>query len=222
MAISGLISTLLLVGVHSGNAFAEQSHEETTQENSAKLAKPLKEAQDGLKAKNYPEAIEKLKEAERTAGKTPYDQHLINDMLAFAYIKTSSYADAAEAMEAQIDDGFTPQSDVAQKVRALAQINYQLKNYDKAIKFGNRAINGGFADEAIRAIVGQAYYLKGDWEGTLKFEEEIVDNQIKAGQSPKSETLQLILSSCVKLNDNACEKRARERLRRYYPRETPL
>src|SRR5215472_18431320 len=65
-------------------------------QNSAKLAKPLKEAHDDLNGKKYPEAIAKLKEADGTAGKTPYDQHLINDMLAFAYIRTNDYTDAAK------------------------------------------------------------------------------------------------------------------------------
>lgn len=222
MVISGVLSTLLLVGTHCGKGIAEQTREERTQENSAKLAVPLKKAQDDLKAKRYPEAIANLKEAERISGKTPYDEHLINDMLALGYMRTSNYAGAAEAMEAEIDDGFTPQSDVPEKVRAVALINYQLKNYDKAIEFGERAIKGGFADDGVRAVVGQGFYMKGDWESALKFEEGIADNEIKAGETPKIETLQLILSSCMKLNDSACEKRARERLRRYYPGNTSL
>jgi tetratricopeptide (TPR) repeat protein len=186
--------------------------------NSAKLAKPLKEANDDIKAKKYADAIGKLKEAEGIAGKTTYDQHLINDMLSFAYIKTQSFSEAAKTMEAELDDGFTPQADIPQKVRALAEINYQIKNYDKAIEFGNRAIKGGFAEEQIRTLVGQAYYLKGDWKGTLKFEEALAENQIKAGETPKNETLQLILSSCVKLNDSPCETRALERIVTYYPK----
>src|SRR5579862_9888186 len=76
-------------------------------QNSAKLAKPLKEAHEDLNNKKYPEAISKLKEAEGTAGKTPYDQHLINDMLAYAYIRTNDLPDAAKAWEAELEDGFT-------------------------------------------------------------------------------------------------------------------
>jgi tetratricopeptide (TPR) repeat protein len=191
---------------------------EGKQTNSAKLAKPLKEANDDIKAKKYADAIAKLKDAEGIAGKTPYDQHLINDMLTFSYIKTQDYASAAKTMEAEIDDGFTPQADIPQKVRGLAEINYQLKNYDKAIEFGNRAVKGGFGDEQIRTLVGQAYYLKGDWKGTLKFEDGLVDSQIKAGETPKNESLQLILSACVKLNDTACETRALEHIVTYYPK----
>ena len=185
---------------------------------SAKMAKPLKAAQDDLTAKRYSDAILKLKEAEGAAGKSAYDQHVIYEMLKVAYVRTQNYADAAKVMEAEIDDGFVPPSEMQGLVRGLAQVNYQIKNYEKAIEFGNRAIKGGFADEELRTLVGQAYYLKGDWKGTLHYEEGVVDNLIKEGRTPKSEALQLILSACVKLNDQPCETRALERVVTYYPK----
>src|SRR5947208_17160480 len=46
----------------------------------------------------------------------------------------------------------------------------------------------------------------------------MVDTQAKNGQTPKSESLQLILSACVKLNDTACETRALEKVVTYYPK----
>ena len=191
---------------------------EQKQTNSAKLAKPLKEAHDDLNAKKYQEAITKLREAEGTAGKTPYDEHLINDMMSFALIKTNDLPGAAKALEAEVDDGFTPQEEIAKKVRALAEIHYQLKNYDKAIEYGNRAIKGGFADDSIKTLVAQSYYLKGDYKGTQKFEDGIVEGQIKAGETPKNEALMLIYSSCQKLNDDACTEKSLERLVTYYPK----
>ncbi len=191
---------------------------EGKQTNSAKLGKPLKEAHDDLNAKKYADAIAKLREAEGIAGKTPYDQHLINDMLGFAYARIQNYAEAAKAWEAELDDGFMAQSEIPTRVRQLAEANYQIKNYDKAIEFGNRAIKGGFADEELKTLVGQAYYLKGDWKNALRFEEGLVDEKIKNGQTPKSESLQLVLSACVKLNDSACETRALEKIVTYYPK----
>ena len=196
--------------------FADEKAEKPT--NSPKLAKPLKAAHDDLNAKKYADAIVKLKEAEGIAGKTPYDQHLINDMLGFAYIRTNNFPEAAKSLEAELNDGFTPQADIPARVRALAQLNYQIKNYDKAIEYGTRAIKGGFADDEMKTLVGQAYYLKGDWKGTLRYEDEFVNSQIKEGHTPKSEALQLILSACVKLNDSACETRALERVVTYYPK----
>lgn len=186
--------------------------------NSAKLAKPLKAAHDDLDAKKFPEAIAKLKEADGIAGKTPYDQHMINEMLAFAYIRTNDYPDAAKAIEAEVEDGFTPANEEQQKIKTLAALHYQLKNYDKAIDFGQRAIKGGYGTEEIKKIVGQAYYLKGDWKNTLKFEEGLVDAAIKGGSNPSSESLQLVLSACVKIEDNACTTKALEKLVTYYPK----
>jgi tetratricopeptide repeat protein len=97
-------------------------------------------------------------------------------------------------------------------------MNYQLKNYDKAIEYGNRAIKGGFADDEMKTLVGQSYYLKGDYKGTLKYYDALVDQQIKAGQTPKDEPLQLALSACVKLNDTDCTTRELERLVEYHPK----
>jgi tetratricopeptide (TPR) repeat protein len=195
-------------------AAADQPQKPTV---SAKLAKPLHDAQEDLKAKKFQDAITKLKAADATAGKTPYDQHVINDFLSYAYLSTQDYADAAKMLESLVDDGFTPESEKQVRIRQLTEIYYQLKNYDKAIEFGNRAMKGGFGDERIRTMVGQGYYLKGDWKGTIKFEEPIVDAQIKAGETPKKDNLLLIYSACQKLNDEACSTRAMEKMVAYYP-----
>jgi len=191
---------------------------EKAPKNSAALAKPLKEANDDIKAKKYSDAIAKLKTAEGMAGKTPADQYIIDQMLSFSYIKTQQYPEAAKYLEAELDSGMVPQAEQPTLIKQLATINYQIKNYDKAIDFGNRAVKGGFADDSIRTIVGQSYYLKGDWKNTLKFEEGIVDGQIKAGQTPSNESLALIYSACTKLQDEACQTRAVEKMVTYYPK----
>jgi hypothetical protein len=134
------------------------------QQPSAKLAKPLHDAQEDLKAKKWTDAITKIKEADATAGKTAYDQHVINDFFANAYINTQSYGDAAKYIELELDDGFTTEQEKPQKLRALAELNYQVKNYDKVIEFGNRSLKNQ-DEERMRTLVGQAYYLKGDFKG---------------------------------------------------------
>lgn len=199
------------------SVFAQEKGEKGPK-NSPAFAKPLKEANDDIKAKKFPDAITKLKTAEGMPNKTPGDQYYIDQMLWFAYIKTSNYPEAAKYMEAQLDSGITPQAEQPKLIMDLATINYQIKNYDKAVDFGTRAIKGGFADDKIRTIVGQSYYLKGDWKNTLKFEEDIVNQQIKAGQTPSLESLQLVYSACQKLQDEACMTRSMEKLVQYYPK----
>ncbi|MDB6087490.1 MAG: hypothetical protein JWN85_274 [Gammaproteobacteria bacterium] len=220
-----LFATLVLgvavVGATSfvpGRTAAAADKKDEKQTVSKALAKPLKAAQDAMQAKKYPDALAKLKEVDAMPGKSPYDQHLINEMLGFTYVRMQNYPDASKALEAGLNDGFLDQGETTQRIKALAQLNYQIKNYDKAIEFGNRAVKGGFADDEMSTLVGQAYYLKGDWKGTLKFEEAAVDSEIKAGKTPKDQSLQLLLSSCVKLEDTDCSTRALEKLVAYYPK----
>jgi tetratricopeptide (TPR) repeat protein len=226
-SLPGILATLVVgVAIVGATSFvpgkpavaADDKSDKSKNTVSRELAKPLKAAQDALNAKKYPDAIAKLKEAESNPKKTPYDEHVINELAAVAYARTGNYAEAEKAFEAQVNDGFLQQSEVPQRVKAVAQLNYQLKNYDKAIEYGNRAIKGGYGDEDINIVVGQSYYLKGDWKGTLKFEEGLVDADIKAGRTPKDQSLQLVLSSCVKLEDADCETKALEKLVAYYPK----
>ena len=222
-SLAKLIAPLVLgVVVVGASSLAPVVAADKKEENkvSKDLAKPLKAAQDALQAKppKLQEAIAKLKEAEGNPKKTPYDEHIINALAGSAYARMNNYADAEKAFEAQINDGFTDQQDLPRIVKATAQINYQLKNYDKAIEYGNKAIKGGFGDVEINVIVGQSYYLKNDWAGTKKFFLPLVDGDIKAGRTPKDQSLQLLMSACVKLDDAQCTTKSLEKLVAYYPK----
>ena len=216
VAYVGVTSVVSLVPTRTAAAADEKSKNSVSKD----LAKTLKAAQDAVQAKppKYQDALAKLKEADSNPKKTPYDEHVINELSAYAYAHTNQVPEAAKANEALINDGFSEQSEVPQRIKAVAVANYQLKNYDKAIDYGNRAIKGGFADEDINTIVGQSYYLKGDWKNTLKFYQPIVDADIKAGRTPKDQTLQLVMSACVKLEDQDCTTHALEKLVTYYPK----
>jgi tetratricopeptide (TPR) repeat protein len=185
---------------------------------SKNAAKPLKAAQEAMQAQKYDEALAKLKEAQGVSGLQPYDQHLINEMLGFVYVRQQNYAEAAKALEAGLNSGFLEASEQPQRIKALAQVNYQIKNYDKAIEFGNRAVKEGIADEDMYTLVGQAYYIKGDYPGTLKFIDSWTESLVKAGKTPKEQPLQLAMSSCVKMDDAACTTKALERMVAYYPK----
>lgn len=208
-----LAAAALLAGLS-----AHAADEKSKPKNSAELAKPLKAASDAMQAKKYPEAITKLKEADANPKKNPYDQHLINEMLGFAYYRTQNYAEAAKVWEAELNDGFLSEQEQQGKVRALATINYQMKNYEKAAEYGQRAVKGGYADDDILVVVGQSYFLKNDWKNTYKFEDQQIEAQLKAGKQPKDETLKLAYQACVNMNDNDCAGKELERLIAYYPK----
>jgi hypothetical protein len=185
---------------------------------SAALQKPVAEVQGLLKDKKFPEALDKLHAADALPGKTPYDQHVINQMTAFVCAQTNDAPCVDKALQGQVDDGFTSPEDNQKYTRLLVQLRYQAKDYDKAIDFGNRAIKGGFATDETYAIVGAAYYFKDDFKGAVQFEDARITDVIKKGQTPKSDDLTIYQNSCVQTKDEACIARALEYQVTYYPK----
>ncbi len=187
--------------------------------NSEKVAKILQPAQEALKKKDYAGALAKVHEAQALSDKTPFDQYTIDEFGCSASTGAANYAEAAKFCEARLNNSaFMPEADVPALTRALITINYQLKNYDKTIEYAQRAVKGGFATEETRAVLGQTYYLKGDYKDTLGTENDIVNGEIKAGQAPKDQQLGLILNSCIKLEDQGCQEKALEKFVTYYPK----
>jgi len=185
---------------------------------SREIGKDLQAAQKADQAGQYKEALEHLDKANAFGKKTAYDQHIINELSIYAYIQTKNYKDAIKPMEASIDDPNTDPSEVKSRVKNLVKINTQLNNDDGVIKWGERAVMGGFADNTTKLLVTQAYYRKGRYKDALRFANTVIDQTVKDGETPQEVLFQFALNSCIKLNDEQCEQRALERMVTYYPK----
>src|SRR5690349_8587685 len=132
LAAAAASAILLSAGLSSPVAHAaDQKSDKAAEKKVSKSAsKPLKAAKDAADAKKYPEALDKLKEADALPDKTPYDQHVINELFGFVYVHTQQYPEAAKALEAGLSDGFLEEGEISNRLKALAQVNYQIKNYD--------------------------------------------------------------------------------------------
>jgi tetratricopeptide (TPR) repeat protein len=172
---------------------------------SAALSAPLKAAEHALNAKNYPDVIAKLREAEANPSKTSYDEHVINELAAFTYARMQNYPEAEKALEAQASDGFTDRAELPGIVKAVATLNYQLKNYDKAIEFGNRAIQIGYADDdQLYTLVAQGYYLEGRRDAVRDFLGKRIESLEVQHRNVPRPYVALVISSCLELHDSAC------------------
>ncbi len=184
-------------------------------------AKALKAAQDDLQKGSYSAALAALDKADALPKKTPYAVHLINEMRGYAYVKTHQYAQGAKALESTLTDGFLAPNDLPKRTVEIAQLYYQVKNYDKAIQYGQEAIDKGWADAQMPTLVAQAYYLKSDWRGVVRFEKSQIAATERTGGAPTNESLQLLLGSCLKINpagDDACTNNALQQLVVYHPK----
>src|SRR5690606_6561266 len=70
---------------------------QSTPQPSKAAAKPLKEASDAMRARKYDAAMAKLKEVQALPNKSPYDVHLMNEMLGFLYFRANDYPSAVKA-----------------------------------------------------------------------------------------------------------------------------
>lgn len=219
-AIASTIAALALgAGVSTPAWSADKKDEKATAKQgvSRAFSKDAMEAQKLVQEKKYPEAIAKLNELEAKSGKTPYDEYIINDMMAFAKMNSQDYADAAVRFEKSVASEFMKPEDLPGRLKVLATLNYQLKNYPKAVEFGKRALENDPNEETMNTIVSQGLYLSQDYKGTLDFTRVQVDKTVAAGQVPKEQTLLLLRSACVNLDDAECTNKATEQLVKYAP-----
>ncbi len=184
------------------------------------IALKLKAAQVAIQKGQYALGIAKLNAmaGNKELQASPYAQHIRNQLYVFAYEKSNQDAKLPARIEALLKDPYETPANVRSFVVALAQLNYQLHHYHQAIKYGTEALNKGYATKAqLGTLVAQAYYLLGNWRGTIAFVRQQVAQEVKAGRTPTKHQLQLIESSCQKLHDQACLLNSLEQLVVYYP-----
>ena len=211
---AALVCGVSLLGVRAALAAPAQTL-------SRDVALKLQAAQNDIKKNDFPAGIAKLDQVAGMADarKSPYAMHVLDQLYVFAYEKTNNYPKLAPKLEALMSDAYATPAQTKQFTVALAQIYYQLHNYPKAAQYGTEALQRGYSSKngKMTTLVGQAYYLQGDWRQTINFERGLIDAAVKAGQKPSKQALQLVQSSCMKLHDNTCLLNALEQLVVYYP-----
>jgi tetratricopeptide (TPR) repeat protein len=180
--------------------------------------KDLQEAQKDMQAHKWDEMLTVLDKVKNNPKKNEYDEHVMNEFYVTAYAQKKQYQEATGPLEKIIASKFTAPAELKSRVVQAASMFEELKNYDKAIEYGNRAIKDGYGTPAVQLVVAQSYYQKNDFKDTNKFIRGLVDEQIKAGQTPSDEMLQLGLSSAVKMNDDAGQSHWLELLVAYHPK----
>jgi len=106
-----------------------------------------------------------------------------------------------------------------QFLKSLAVINYQQKNYAKAVDYGNRVIKSGAADGETYTVVGQGLYLQNKYGEAAKFIADYIKDQEAKGQQPKEQQLILLRSAYERGDNNAGAADTLEKLVMYYPKK---
>jgi Tfp pilus assembly protein PilF len=181
---------------------------------SNKLAKPLKAAQDALAAKNYDEAMQKIKEAQAQPEKTPYDNWVINTFLLKAYAGKQDMANEVPIIETLAQSQYTTPDQKKLYLKTASQYYYQTKDYNKALEVANEAVKAGANDGDVMGLIARSQYLTGKYKDAEATMQEIVGKMEK----PDEDSLKLLWQFSDKAGDKAGASRAVEKLVAYYPK----
>jgi len=180
------------------------------------VAKTLQAAQNSSKAKKWGECLSNLRTADGAAGKTAYDSFIINELTAFCALSSNDVATATAAMQTNLSSPFAADK-VAQRTRDLAKVHFNARNYAKTIEIGRGAIKSGYADADTFLVVAQSYYQQNDYKNAREFTGSWIRDLEKRGQRPKENAIQIYVTSCMRLKDEACTAAGFEKLVTYYP-----
>jgi TolA-binding protein len=183
------------------------------------VGKPVQEAEQLLKRKEYAEALAKLKAADAVPDKTPYERYVIEATRAVVTLDMGDDAGTIKALEAVLATGILPPAEALKRVETMAQLSYQAKNYPAVIAYGERYYKGGGTDQSLRLLMAQAYYLENDFANAARVSRALLQEDAHAARAPGESLLQLLVSSEYKQKNDAGYRDALKLLVARYPKK---
>jgi tetratricopeptide (TPR) repeat protein len=185
-----------------------------------KVEKPLGGVEKAFNAKQWDQVLSGVAEAEAAEGeKSEFDKYWIHEFRGRAYLNQQKYAEAGTDLQAGLASPCMEESEKPARQKLLLQLAFQLKDYPKVIEIGNTLWQAN-QDPDIGVYLGNAYYIKDDYESTRRVMKDVVAKQ-EAGPKPPDEiTYRILQGACVKLKDTPCIVELLEKLVAHYPKPT--
>jgi tetratricopeptide (TPR) repeat protein len=179
----------------------------------AKMSKPIAAAQEAIKVKDWDGALAALAEAQAIEPKTPYEAFVIDYISWYPLVQKKDYAAAEGALARAMASGFVPETEQATRYKALAQLNFQLKQYPKTVEYGRKVLELAPGSDDVAVLVAQAMFLSDDFNGARSF----VQQYTASATTPNEQLLQIALQANAELNDRAGAIAVLEQLIRSHP-----
>ncbi len=180
-------------------AKAEEPKETIRQE----IATPMLAAEKLLAEKKYQAALDQITEAEKVAGKTPYELYNLDRMRAIAALGVGNDALAVKSLESAFASGRIPASESLNIVEGIARIYYRQKDYKQAAAWAARATREPGARIEMRVLLGHSAYLTNDFATAKKEIAAVIASSEKEGTPPTEDQLRLLGSASLKTDDTA-------------------
>ncbi|WP_331612339.1 tetratricopeptide repeat protein [Povalibacter sp.] len=197
---------------------AVQAAEQEKPKLSKAVATPLAAAQKAMAAKQWDAALAEIKKAQSVEKRTPAEDYQIDEFLGYILVQQKKYGQAAPVFERMLNSGLVPADQVNDRTKAVAQMYFQEKDYRKSSEWAKKWLAKNPASEDMSVLLGQANYLLEDYKGAATVMSGVVANAEKAGQVPKENYIQIVLSSQFKLDNKDGVAEALKKMVRYHPK----
>jgi len=216
------LALTLAMGTVSGAALlpatTAQAAESANKVTTKAVAEPLKKAQEAMKNKQWDTALSEIKKAQASEKKTPFEAYQIDEFMSYVLVQQKKFSEATPVFERMLNSGFMPPDQVDDRIKTVAQLHFQNKDYKKAIEWLKKYLDKHPGDEAMSVLLGQAYYVLNDYKNAAATMMSVANAAEKGGRTPAENWLQIVLSSQFKLDNKDGIGDALKKLVRYYPK----
>jgi len=181
------------------------------------VAKPLIAAQDAIKAKNFAEALARIKEAEAVPGRTPYETFVTDRTRGAAAVGAGDVPLALQSFDAVLASPLMPAGERAGLLQGMVELAYDAKDYARVGALAERYAQAGGSTPYVRKLLVLAFYLGGDFTGAAAALRQQVEADEAAGRKPDEQVLRLWVASAAKMNDMPQYTLAAEHQLAHYP-----
>ena len=195
---------------------AEQQNKITTKA----VAVALKAAQEAMQKKQWDTALTEIKKAAAVEKKTPFEAYQIDEFTGFVLIQQKKFGEAAPVFKRMLNSGLMPPDQVDERTKTVAQLYFQVKDYNKASQWSKKWLDKHPNTEDMSILLGQSQYLLNDFKGAATTMMNVVNNAEKAGRKPDENWIQIVMSSYFKMQpqDKDGIGSALKKMVRYYPK----
>jgi hypothetical protein len=216
-AVTGA-ALMLAAGQASAQASAPQGGEAPAKPLRKEVADPVSAAQEAGRAGQKEQADAKLREAAAVPNLSMFEQAVIERGRASVSMSTRDWGQAIRSLEVVVNSNQFSGADQLQMIELLAKLNYQEKDYLRAVSWLRRYAQDGGGDAAVRDLLPRALYLSNEFKAAADELEPRVAADEAAGRAPPEEMLRLLISCYVQLKDDAGYQRTLERMAVAYPK----
>ena len=193
---------------------AEQQNKITTKA----VAAPLKAAQEAMQKKQWDTALTEIKKAQAVEKKTPFEAYQIDEFMGYVLIQQKKFGEAAPVFERLLNSGLMPADQVDERTKTVAQLYFQMKDYNKAATWAKKWLEKHPGTEDMSILLGQSQYLLNDYKAAAATMAGVVNNAERAGRKPDENWIQIVMSSHFKTDNRDGIGDALKKMVRYYPK----